>query len=112
MGFRKALDVATRHLIRALNPGDLDAVIARVLKQRIDWLHDKGKLTEDLKAWAHLMRDEGHDAAHEEDPYTPDEAEDLRDLTEVFLMHVFTIPGKIAEKHPNLMPDAAAEQQQ
>jgi Domain of unknown function (DUF4145) len=107
MCFRKALDTATRYLIRTFSPPDLDAKLALKLKPRIDWLHSKGKLTDDLKAWAHLVRDEGNDAAHEEAPYTPEQAQDLRDLTEVFLMYVFTIPGKIAERHPEIATPVA-----
>ena len=112
MGFRKALDAATRHLIRGLNPTDLESIVSRTLKPRIDWLHSQGDLTDDLKAWAHLIRDEGNDAAHEEDPYTPEEAQDLHDLTEVFLMYVFTIPGKIREQHPNLLVATPGEPQE
>jgi hypothetical protein len=38
-----------------------------------------------------------------------DEAQDLHDLTEVFLMYVFMIPGKIAERHPNLNEEVQAQ---
>jgi hypothetical protein len=68
MSFRKALDVATLNRIRAIDPPDLDTLLKRKLKGRIEWLHGQGKLTDDLAAWAHLMRDEGNDAAHEEKP--------------------------------------------
>ena len=78
------------------------------LKRRIDWLHAQGKLTDGLKSWAHLMRDERNDAAHEEAPYGEEEAKDLRDLTEVFLMYVYMIPGKIAQRHPEIVSGAAA----
>ena len=99
MSFRKALDAATRHRIKAVTnlPG-LEAVLGCKLKPRIDWLHAEAKLTDELQAGAHLMREEGNDAAHKEEPYTPEEAKDLRYLTEVFLMYIFTIPGKIAER--------------
>jgi hypothetical protein len=103
MGFRKALDTATRYLIRRLNPPDLGAILARNLKQRVDWLSDQGRLTDNLKAWAHMMRDEGNDASHEEDPYTEAEAKDLHNLTEVFFMYVFTMPGMIKERRPDLV---------
>lgn len=96
MGFRKALDVATKQLIRDVNPSDLNKWLNATLKQRIEWLFSQGKLTKPLKDWAHIIRDEGNDAAHEEDPYTKEEAEELGHFTEVFLMYVFTLPGKIA----------------
>jgi hypothetical protein len=53
-------------MIRALNPPDLTAKLAMKLKPCIDWLHSQGKLTEEMKTWAHKMRDEGNDAAHEQ----------------------------------------------
>jgi hypothetical protein len=51
------------------------------------------------------MRDEGNDAAHEE------QAQDLHNLTEVFLMYVFTLPGMIKERRPDLVstPDGAGQ---
>jgi hypothetical protein len=102
MGFGKALDTATRQLIRTLKPPDLEIILRRTLKARIDWLHAQRKLTDDLKAWAHLMRDERNDASHEEVPYTDKEAEDLREFT-----YVYTLPGKIKERHPDLKAPAA-----
>jgi hypothetical protein len=110
MGFRKALDTATRQMVRVLNPPDLQAKLGLKLKPRIDWLHSRGKLTDELKTWAHKMRDEVNDAAHEEDPYSDREAKDLRELTEVFLLYVFTIPGKIKELHPELTTDVAGQE--
>ncbi len=95
MGLRKALDIATKHLIRSLNPSDLQNVLGRNLYNRIEWLHGQNKLTLDMKEWAHIIRDEGNDAAHDEIPYTKEEAEQLQHFTQVFLMYVFTIPAMV-----------------
>ncbi len=97
MGLRKSLDVATKHLIRALNPTDLQDVLTRNLYKRIEWLHSHGKLTTELKDLAHIIRDEGNGAAHEETPYTMEEAKQLHKFAEVFLTYVFTIPDMLAK---------------
>jgi hypothetical protein len=96
MAFRKALDISTKLLIRNINPSDLSARLADNLYKRIEWLHAQGKLTPELKDWAHVIRGEGNDAAHEEQPYTKKEAEQVHNFTQVFLMYIFTIPGMIA----------------
>lgn len=100
MGFRKSLDIATKSLIRAASPADLDKVLKGNLYSRITWLHGQGRLTDDLRDWAHIIREDGNDAAHDETPYTAQEAKELHEFAKVFLMYVFTIPGMIASKKP------------
>ncbi len=97
MGLRKSLDIATKHLIREVNPVDLQNVLGKNLHNRIEWLHSQNKLTLDMKEWAHIIRDEGNGAAHDETRYTKEDAEQLQHFAEVLLMYVFTIPAMVAK---------------
>jgi hypothetical protein len=94
---RKTVDVATKDLMKDV------AKQIRDLAPRIDALANAGRLTEDLRKWAHHVRLGGNDATHDEDPFTKEEAEELLDFTELFLIYVYTLPGKMKEKmkpHP------------
>lgn len=86
---RKVLDIA----VKRLKP---DA--SGKLFQRIESLAQEGLITVDLKDWAHIIRDDGNDAAHEEEPTTPAKAKELLDFTELFLMYTFTMPGMVGER--------------
>lgn len=106
MGFRRSLDVATKHLLRELKPSDLGEVLKKPLYQRIERLHKDQRITADIKDWAHIVRDEGNDAAHDEAPYTKEAATELHGFARVLLMYVFTMP-KLVEKYrpaPPSMP--------
>jgi Domain of unknown function (DUF4145) len=70
----------------------------RNLGPRIDALAKAGRLTNDLQKWAHHVRLEGNDAAHDEDPFTGPEAEELLDFTELFLTYVYSLPGRLKDK--------------
>jgi hypothetical protein len=89
---RKTLDVATKLLMRDV------AGQHRNLGPRIDALAKAGRLTNDLQKWAHHVRLEGNDAAHDEDPFTGPEAEELLDFTELFLTYVYSLPGRLKDK--------------
>lgn len=103
MGFGKALDIATKRLIREAAGDDCPA-LKSALQKRIDWLFEKNKLTEQLKDWAHIVRIERNDATHEEEPFTKEEAEQLKSFTDIFLTYVFTLPGEIAKYRGELTP--------
>jgi hypothetical protein len=95
---RKTIDVATKDLMQN------EARQIRDLGPRIDALAKAGRLTEDLRQWAQHVRLGGNDAAHDEDPFTKAEAEELLDFTELFLTYVYTLPGRLKEKmkpHPS-----------
>lgn len=98
LGLRKSLDIATKKLIQDAKPPNLDEALKLNLMKRIDWLHSAGKLTADLKEWAHTIRMDGNEAAHEEEPFNGITALELRHFTEVFLLYVFTMPGMIAAR--------------
>src|SRR5229473_2748225 len=86
---RKVVDVSTKKLL-----GE-DSKKYNTIKQRIDALAENGALTSDLKDWAHVVRLEGNDASHDEDPYTQEEADELLSFVELYLTYVYTLPGKL-----------------
>ncbi|PJL13327.1 hypothetical protein B9Y72_11330 [Stenotrophomonas maltophilia] len=88
--YRKALDVATR---------ELDAALAgKNLAPRIDALHKSGRLTDDLKEWAHLIRLDGNHGAHDDDELSMEEISQLASFTELFLTYTFTLPAQVAAR--------------
>lgn len=86
---RKVLEVS----VKALNPDGNGS-----LYSRIEQLADSGKITEELKDWAHIIRDDGNEAAHEEEPVTAEFTEEILSFAEMFLMYTFTMPGMVASR--------------
>lgn len=97
MALRKVLETATK---------ELDANLGSMtLEKRIDELNKAGKLPDGLKEFAHLIRLEGNDAAHDTGDVAKEEAKQLQDFVELFLKYVFTLPGEVREalgRHPGL----------
>lgn len=89
---RKVVDVSTQQLLGA------EAKKFGNIQGRIDALAAKHALTPDLQEWAHQVRLGGNDAAHDEDPFTQPEAEELLDFVELYLTYVYTLPGRLAER--------------
>jgi hypothetical protein len=93
--FRKTLDVATKHIYKhderlaSRNPAD-------ALRVRIQGLGSLGILEHDIVDLADVVAVDGNDAAHDEDPFTAEEAEALEDLTEDLLDRLFVRPARIA----------------
>jgi hypothetical protein len=88
--YRKALDVATK---------ELDSGLAgKNLAPRIDALHKAGKLTDDLKEWAHLIRLDGNQGAHDEEELSEEDVAQLASFTELFLTYTFTLPAQVAAR--------------
>ena len=65
------------------------------LFHRIEQLGNLGKITEELKSWAHAICQSGNEIAQAEDPVTPEFANELLSFTEMFLMYTFTMPNMI-----------------
>ncbi len=86
---RKSIDVALKHV---------DPDLKGNLVTRINRASESGKLTPELAKWAHHVRLEGNDAAHDEDPFTAEEAGALHKFTELVLMYLFTLPGMLKER--------------
>jgi len=68
----------------------------------------KNVLTPDLKDWAHQVRLGGADAAHDADPFTSTEAEELLDFVELYLTYVYTLPGRLKERRDRAQQEKAA----
>jgi hypothetical protein len=93
--FRKTLDVATKHLF---NTDDRlkDRKPADALRSRIRALGEMKILEADIVELADVAALDGNDSTHDEDPYTPDEAEALEDLTKDLLDRLFVRPARLA----------------
>ena len=92
--FRKTIDVATKYLY---NHDDRlkDKTPANALRNRIKALGDLKILEFDIVELADIAALDGNDAVHEEDPYTPMEAEALQDLTLDLLDRLFVRPARM-----------------
>lgn len=87
MTYRKALEVALKELAPELKEKTLYARIQQLAKDH--------KLTPDLAAWAHIVRDDGNDAAHESETPTKSDADQLHAFTELLLTYLFTLPAQV-----------------
>lgn len=89
MTFRKCLDSA----LRALGSTGKES-----LKKRIDALPPDVGVTDAMKKWAHAIREDGNDAAHEDEPFEEGEARMLQSFTELFLTYTFSLPGMLEQR--------------
>jgi hypothetical protein len=95
--FRKSLDAG----LKKIDPAGRGS-----LEKRIDSLSDTTGVTPAMKSWAHQIRHLGNDAAHEDEPFTLEEAGALQSFTELFLTYAFTLPGMlIARRHATRSAD-------
>jgi hypothetical protein len=89
---RKVVDVSTQMLLAEKSKD------YRSIYNRIEALAANGTLTPDLKDWAHEVRLGGNDAAHDLDPFTKEETEELLDFAELYLTYVYTLPNRLQER--------------
>ncbi|WP_164988636.1 DUF4145 domain-containing protein [Bradyrhizobium betae] len=89
--YRKALDVGLKKI---------DPETKGVLANRIKKLADDGKLTADIQEWSGHIRVLGNEAAHDEEPPTREELEDLRSFTEMVMRYLFTLPAMVNARKP------------
>jgi Domain of unknown function (DUF4145) len=99
---RKVVDVSTQLLL-----GEESKKYGNI-RDRIDALAAKDLLTPDLMEWAHQVRLGGNDAAHDEDPYTPEEAEELLSFAELYLTYVYSLPGRLKARRERATAAKAA----
>jgi hypothetical protein len=99
---RKVVDVSTQQML-----GDESKKFGTI-QARIDALAKAGKLTDDLKAWAHEIRLGGNDASHDTDPFTMPEAEELLEFAELYLIYVYSLPTRLAERRARTAAEKAA----
>ncbi len=88
---RKVIDIATREILGEESKKEQ-------LSQRISMLHGKGKITEQMKDWAHIVRIDSNGAVHSDEEFTQEEAEQMIGFTEVFLIYSFTLPEMVKAK--------------
>jgi hypothetical protein len=84
--YRKALDVGLK---------TIDPQAMGTLQARIDKLAAEQKLTPSIKDWAHEIRLDGNEAAHEESPFTKDDAEQMHSFAQLVLTYLFTLPERV-----------------
>lgn len=93
--FRLCLDITTKELLdqwintnRMADPQPNSAKKGKLFN-RIEFLIEKNVIPSDLKDFAHHIRLDGNDAAHDGST-EKDEAEDLLDFSELFLERIYT----------------------
>lgn len=99
---RKVVDVSTQELL-----GE-ESKKYNNIQGRIDALATANKLTPDLRHWAHQVRLGGNDAAHDSDPFTQEEANELLSFVELYLIYVYTLPGRLKERRESAAREKAA----
>ncbi|WP_333992686.1 DUF4145 domain-containing protein [Burkholderia orbicola] len=85
--FRRCLEIALKQ-----HSPDIEAWR---LEKRIDKLFSEGRITVDLKEWAHRIRLEGNDALHESEEFTAETAGEMMEFTRMVLMYLYTLPERI-----------------
>ena len=99
--FRKALDVGLKVKFSHDTKGKL--------YERIRRAADRHDLTPELADWAHQIRLDGNDAAHDEEPLLEPEARRLQVFTELVFRYLFTLPGMMQEARQD---ETSAENQE
>ena len=92
--FRTTLEKATSYLLKDLGSGPL-GLTKSSLFDRIEFLNKNHLITPSLYEWAHVIRDLGNAGTHSDPDFSKDQANDLRNFTEQFLIYVFTIPAQV-----------------
>lgn len=87
--FRKALEVG----LKVKFPSDRK----EMLFDRIQRAAERHELTPELAEWAHQIRLGGRDAAHDEEPFSEEEAKRLQVFTELVFRYLFTLPRMVKE---------------
>lgn len=94
--FRLCLDITTKELLQEWieanqdSPTPPDSSQKGKLYNRIEFLIERAVIPSDLKEYAHHIRLDGNDAAHDGSTQK-EEAEDLLDFSELFLERIYTI---------------------
>ena len=81
------------------------------LYQRIEKIAEEGGLTTDMKEWAHQIRLDGNDAAHEHEPMGEHRARALAEFTKLFLLYAFSLPGMLREARENATEERSGEKE-
>jgi hypothetical protein len=98
--FRLCLDLTTKELLQVWLEQNTDLIIKPTQSQkdklfnRIEFLIDNSVIPSDLREYAHHIRLDGNDAAHDGST-EKEEAEDLLDFSELFLKRIYTIKKQL-----------------
>lgn len=102
--FRRALEKATKHLINKLG-SDSKEHIGKNLYDQIKVLRDNFLITPSLYDWAEIIRDFGNKGSHGDADFAEEDAVELKNFTEIFLIHVFTMPAKVRKIRTTMPPN-------
>ncbi|MDR5612142.1 MAG: DUF4145 domain-containing protein [Arsenophonus sp.] len=91
MNCRKVIDISTKELLG-------DEVKNEKLSQRISMLQAKDRITEQMKNWAHIIRIDSNGAVHSDEEFTQEEAGEILNFTELFLLYAFTLPAMVESR--------------
>ena len=94
--FRRTLEKATDHLLDELKY-DAKKRKSMSLMCRIKALRKHELITQLLYEWADIIRDVGNKGTHGDTDFSEGDAVELKKFTEMFLIHVFTMPASIRE---------------
>lgn len=72
----------------------IDPEVKGALATRIDKLAKTGRISDDVRKWAHEIRIVRNDAVHEVDEPEESDIEEIAEFVEAFLTFVFTMPKK------------------
>ena len=94
--FRLAIDLATKHLLPAINgeQGGANRQQRKDIHHRLMWLFEQGRLPGDLQELAMCIKDDGNDGAHD-GTLTKADTDDLKDFAVVLFERMFTEPERL-----------------
>jgi hypothetical protein len=87
--FRRTVEVAVKLLLGKPHTRDN---IAQLIGELPDNL-----ATPAMKSWAHHVRLDANDAAHEPEEFSDKDAQTLKTFAEMFLTYAFTLPEKLKQ---------------
>lgn len=92
--FRRTLEQATIHLLGELG-NDAEKHKDEDLYSRIKALQKYSLITPPLYDWAEIIRKVGNKGTHADSEFSKEDAIELKNFTEMFLVQVFTMPEKV-----------------
>ncbi len=89
--FRKTLEVALGYIMPDhLKNKSIYSQIRDAVKQNY--------ISDELGEWANIIRIDGNEATHSEESFNVDQAEILKQFTEIFLSQIFTLPTLVKKR--------------
>ncbi len=89
--FRKTLEASLNHLM----PEHLKD---KSIYQQIQRAVEQNYISDELGEWADIIRIDGNEATHSAEPFDVDQAEILKQFTEIFLSQIFTLPQLVRKR--------------